>query len=338
MGKAPFFSIILPAYNRALMLRSALKSVQYQTSDDWECLVVDDGSTDGTARVLAEFRGDSRIRVIRSEINQGMNASRNKAIASASGEFVTFLDSDDLWLPRRLESFRERIARDAGAGFLFSNAYLWRYGRIIGTLFDPRREIPEGAVPGHYAVGDLQLPYVTTNVAIRRDAFALWGTFKTEMRTLDTELFARFLAQGLPVAVLREPLSVRRLHGEQLTDRYVENFRESLLALASSGAPEPVRRQRREEICREVALYLLKAGRPAEARAFLQEELGARARASSLFALTFVPASLLGLARGLRRGWLMLRHHPLWAPAEIRRIGRLIEPLLSEEKLADSMP
>ncbi|MDD5656445.1 MAG: glycosyltransferase family A protein [Elusimicrobia bacterium] len=328
----PFFSIILPAYNRARMLRTALSTVQYQTFGEWECLVVDDGSTDDTKDVLLRFQGEPRIRVLFNAANKGMNASRNLAIKEARGRFVTFLDSDDLWLPHRLEAFRVRMAASPDAGFVFSNAYVWRFGRVVGTLFDPARVIPEGVVPGYYAVGDRQLPYVTTNVAIRREAFDRWGLFKTQMRTLDTELFARFIREGLPVAAIKEPLSVRRIHGGQLTERHAENFRESLLALESSGASASLRAAMRESICREVAVYMLKAGRPAQAREFLLEALGAAARRTLLFRATFIPGWALASARQLRRAWLMLRHHPAWACGEIGKINALVAPLLAAEQ------
>lgn len=312
------------------MLRTALKTVLYQTCVDWECFVIDDGSTDDTQSALAAFK-DPRVKVLRNAVNLGMNASRNLAISQAQGRFITFLDSDDLWLPRRLDLFQRRAEKSPSAGFLFSNAYLYRYDRLIGLLFSPERKLPEGVVPGHYAVGDRHLPYVTTNVAILRDAFSKWGVFKTQMKTLDTELFARFLAAGLPVAALPEPLSVRRLHGGQLTDRYAENFDEALQALDSSGAAGETREEMRQELAREVAVYLLKAGRPAEARAFLVKQLGGEGRKGALYKLTFAPRAVLALGRGLKRQWTKLRHHPVWAPPEFTEVRRLIEPLLADE-------
>lgn len=328
---APFFSIILPTYNRARMARTALKTVQWQTCTDWECWVVDDGSTDDTQRMLAEFSADKRIRVVTSAVNRGMNASRNDAISRAGGRFITFLDSDDLWLPQRLEAFRERAANDPEAGFLFSNAYVWRFDRILGLLFDPARPIPEGVVPGYYGVGDVQLPYLTTNLALLRDAFDSYGLFRTEMKTLDTELFTRFLAQKLPVAVLREPLSVRRIHGAQLTDRAIENFEETIQALGSSGASPQICLDVRGRMARDTAMYLIKAGRPHEARELLDKEFGGVARATALYRLTFIPAWALRTGRLLRQAWLILRHHPVWASKGLREIYLLVDPLLREE-------
>lgn len=328
----PLFSIVLPTYNRARMARTAIETVLYQTCGDWECFVVDDGSTDGTQAMLRAYAGDPRMRIVRAPANQGMNASRNRAIEQARGRYITFLDSDDLWLPERLASFQRLLERRPEAEFLFSNAWVLRDGRLMGALFDPARPIPEGVVPGHYALGDRHLPYVTTNVVISAAAFRRWGLFRTETKTLDTELFTRFLGRGLPVAVLREPLSVRRLHGEQLTDRYRENFTEAMEALDSSGASESDRRRIRVRAAEDVALYLVKACRPAEARAFLIETLGAaRARAAAAWAFSFLPVPLLRLLRLGRRAWLRLRHHPALATAEERAVYGLINPLIRAE-------
>jgi glycosyltransferase involved in cell wall biosynthesis len=328
----PYFSVILPTYNRARMARTAIKTVLGQTMGDWECLEVDDGSTDETAAALAEFSGEKRIRVLRSEKNEGMNASRNKALELAKGEFVTFLDSDDLWLPERLEVFDRRVSERPKAGFIFSNAYVWRFGRLMGTLFHPARLIPEGRVPGHYAVGDRYLPYVTTNVAIRREAFNRWGLFRTEMKTLDTELYARFLAGGMEVAAIAAPLAVRRLHDEQLTGNYRENFEEALLALKGSGATADVLDARLPELCAETAAYLVKAGRPKEARGFLQERLGDKAKDLPVYRWTALPPAVLSLARGARRLFLMARHHPAFASRDKREVYRFMRPLLAEEE------
>lgn len=328
---APFFSVIVPSYNRARMLRSALETVRWQDCPDWECFVVDDGSTDATAAVLDACAADARFRVIRSPKNEGMNASRNKALREARGRFVTFLDSDDLWLPGRLSAFRARAERGPEAGFLFSNAWLLRFDRIVGLLFDPAREVPEGVVPGHYAIGEGRLPYVTTNVAIRRDAFERWGLFRTEMKTLDTELFARFLREGLPVAVLREPLSVRRMHEGQLTVRWEENFQEAMTALAASGADEAETRRLRAQVACEMAGYLIKGGRPEEVRPFLRRELGEEASSRPEWWLSRAPAALLRALKSARALWLKARFHPSLAPAAYGDVLSKVEPLLRKE-------
>src|ERR1700754_1943139 len=96
----PFFSVIIPAYNRASTLGRAIQSVLDQTCQDFEIVIVDDGSKDDP-RTVAESFGDPRIRFIRQE-NEGGGVARNTAIDNATGRFIAPLDSDDIFLPHHL--------------------------------------------------------------------------------------------------------------------------------------------------------------------------------------------------------------------------------------------
>ena len=100
--------------------------------------------------------------------HKGNMFCRNYAIENSKGEWITYLDTDDFWLPERLQRFKSAIERRPEVGFWFSNGYTYRFGRILETVFDPNGNIPEGKIPGHYAVGSEFLPYITTNIAIRR--------------------------------------------------------------------------------------------------------------------------------------------------------------------------
>src|SRR5687767_9573708 len=102
---APKFSIILPTYNRAHMIGGALETVRRQTFGDYEVLIVDDGSTDGTPRMIQEWLKDRRLRYHRLEKNIGNMHCRNLALGMARGEWITNIDSDDFWVPERLEEF-----------------------------------------------------------------------------------------------------------------------------------------------------------------------------------------------------------------------------------------
>lgn len=104
------FSIIIPAYNAEKTIRACLQSVQEQTFSDFEAIIVDDGSSDGTDLATETFvRSDSRFRCIRQE-NRGVSATRNHAIMEAKGEFIVFLDSDDRYDRAYLQEFHEMIA------------------------------------------------------------------------------------------------------------------------------------------------------------------------------------------------------------------------------------
>jgi len=332
---APLFSIILPTYNRAHMLRAAVKSVLAQSCRDFECFVLDDGSTDETPRVFAEFQGESLLHLQRFPDNRRQHVRRNWALGRAQGRFVAFLDSDDIWLPDRLEVFGRVLAARPAVDFLFSNAWLWRDNRIIGTLFDADQPLAEGAVPGWYAVGHAQLPYLTSNLAIRRSLFDRVGRFREDMEILeDTELYARMLKDGACVGAIRRPLAVRRLHAGQITHDHEVDYREALMALEAGGAPQDVFLKEKERLALASAGYLWRALRPREARQFLLRELGDKASSLPLYWLTFLPFGTLAWAKELRRRCLMARHHPAWACPEIRGVYRLIDPLLAQEKTA----
>jgi hypothetical protein len=102
----PFFSTIIPVHNRAPIIRETLDSVLAQASAEQEVIVVDDGSTDGTQAVLAEYA--DRIKVLH-QANRGPGAARNLGASQASGRYLAFLDSDDLWFPWTLSSYSQTI-------------------------------------------------------------------------------------------------------------------------------------------------------------------------------------------------------------------------------------
>ena len=101
---SPRITVIIAAHNYGGHLPTALRSVQEQTLTDWECIVIDDASTDDTAALLEDaVRGDGRIRSLRNAVNTGVSAARNRGLAEARGEFIQFLDADDAIAPGKLE-------------------------------------------------------------------------------------------------------------------------------------------------------------------------------------------------------------------------------------------
>ncbi len=323
----PLFSVVMPTYRRAASTAAAVRSVLAQADARWECLVVDDGSGDGTQAALSGF-ADPRLRFFWNGKNRGQHACRNQAIREARGEWIAFLDSDDLFLPERLSKLAAAISTRPSVGFWFTNAWVHRWDRLIGPLFDANRTIPEGKVPGWYAVGDRWLPYVTTMVCVRKSAFEKTGFFREDLRILeDTELYARMFTDGLEVGVLREPLAVRFIHEGQITRDHQRDFLESMEALNSSGAPAPVAAAHRVRVAREVAGYLWRSLKPAEARALLERELGPAVRATALWRATFIPTAVLALARDARAAWMRLRWG-VFAPADARNALGVVERLL----------
>ena len=124
MSDRPFISVVIPTYNRARQVKAALESVLAQTYPELEAIVVDDGSTDGTGEALQQLISQQggngkQIRYF-FQPNQGQSAARNKGIAEARGEWIAFLDSDDVWLPEKLEwqvRAIEQFMNECGACF-----------------------------------------------------------------------------------------------------------------------------------------------------------------------------------------------------------------------------
>ncbi len=121
-------SIIMPSYNTAKFISETITSVLAQTYPNWELIIVDDCSTDDTDAVIRPYLADDRIRYIKNEKNSGAAVSRNRALREAKGKWIAFLDSDDLWLPEKLE---KQIA------FMEKNRYAFTYTdyriRLNGT-------------------------------------------------------------------------------------------------------------------------------------------------------------------------------------------------------------
>jgi glycosyltransferase involved in cell wall biosynthesis len=115
VAEVPAVSIVLPTYNRADVIGQAVDSVRRQTFEDWELLVVDDGSTDGSAELLAGL--DRRIEVIRQE-NAGVYAARNTGLGRARGRWIAFLDSDDQWAPHYLDLVTSFLNHHPDAAFV----------------------------------------------------------------------------------------------------------------------------------------------------------------------------------------------------------------------------
>jgi teichuronic acid biosynthesis glycosyltransferase TuaG len=117
-------SIIMPSWNTGRFIAESIQSVLNQTYQDWELLIVDDCSTDNTDEIVAGFN-DKRIRYFKNEKNSGAAITRNRAIREARGEWIAFLDSDDLWSP-------EKLAKQLN--FMNEHGYVFSYGSLYNEI------------------------------------------------------------------------------------------------------------------------------------------------------------------------------------------------------------
>lgn len=162
----PFFSVIIPAYNVAPFLADTLESVYGQTWTDYEIIVVNDGSTDATKEVLAA-RADSRVRVV-DQGNQGVSCARNRGIQEARGEYVAFLDGDDVWFPEHLMLAAQCLRAHPDVAW-----YSSRYARSSSVEEDKNaaeREIVEECRVENYFTFTQRANFVWTgSVVMRRE-------------------------------------------------------------------------------------------------------------------------------------------------------------------------
>ncbi len=199
-------SIVIPTHNRQNLLLETLHYVLRQYEVELEILVVDDGSTDLMAEAILEL-ADSRIRVLRNETARGVSAARNQGIDEAQGEWVAFLDDDDLWAPRKL-TLQLTAARDLRLE--------WAYGGAVAI--NHRREIIAGSAPPSPEEAMQQLPYRNiipagaSNVMVKKCLLARVGRFDTTLRHMaDWDLWIRLARHG-PPAVVTEPVVAYRVH------------------------------------------------------------------------------------------------------------------------------
>lgn len=210
----PYFSVILPTYNRGHLMAVAIESVRNQKFEEWELIIVDDGSTDNTRALVQRFQQqDPRIKYLFQE-NAERSVARNNGIAQARGKYICFIDSDDYYLPEYLLAFKKIILKNKEPkGLLFCN---------ISFEYDGKIEPLAPPVFGTYTpiefflVNSLGTPRVCLHKDITRDHLFDPGFSISE----DTELWIRisrdfpfyYLNEFIYVAIQHEGRSVNRLN------------------------------------------------------------------------------------------------------------------------------
>lgn len=196
LSKAVKVSVIIPTYNRANVLQRAVESVLEQSLQDFEVLICDDASTDATVDIANNYQErDARFRVFSLPVNQGPAAARNLGIFEATGEYIAFLDSDDEWLPNKLELQIQRLQQP------HSNVKICIAGeyRIInGNIGHPIKRV----LPKDHETDSLRklltgkIQYSTSSLMIRRDCLLDIGGFNPQMRVHeDQELMVRLFLE-----------------------------------------------------------------------------------------------------------------------------------------------
>lgn len=201
---APEFSVIIPTFNRARYLAEAIQSVYDDRWESFELIVVDDGSTDGTADVVKGFP-DIRYHY---QPNQGVAAARNAGISLAKGNIIVFLDSDDLWMPGRFRNSYEYLKEHPDIDFILGLQLMFlepgypKPGHILSDMLTKATEA-----------------YGTGVMAARKHCFEKVGPFNLLYKTgEDTEWMIRASDRNLKMAFVKIPFIKRRIHPNNLSE------------------------------------------------------------------------------------------------------------------------
>ena len=266
--KMPVVSVIIPTYNRGWAIRDAVDSVLDQDFSNYELIVIDDGSTDNTIPILDTYR--DRIVVLYQE-NKGVSAARNRGIAAASGQFIAFLDSDDIWLQKKLARQIDFFKSNPDA-LICQTGEIWirngvrvnpkhHHKKLSGRIFEP----------------SLSLCLVTPSaVMMKRGLFETVGLFDEELPVCeDYDLWLR-ISRWCPIYLVDIPLVKKRGgHSDQLSRKWgLDKYRiESLTKIIKSNLLSTDQQRTATSVLKEkCSIYAggcLKRGREDEAIHYL---------------------------------------------------------------------
>ena len=302
----PTVSVVIPTHNYGRFLPAAIDSVLAQTYQDYEVIVIDDGSTDDTPGVIAPYL--NRIHYERQE-NRGISATRNRGIELAKGEFIAFLDADDEWLPGKLAA-QMPLFSDTEVALVYCDIKIrWSDGREEPSFLAGRN-----AKSGWIFNSLLQHSYIMPSAAVvRRDALLAVGGFDSAADTReDIDLWLR-IAQRWKVGQVPQALAVRREHGAnniwQITD---ESTRNAIYRYEKMLRTFTLDDNQRREVMRGLSAahlmrgyYLARAGQRREARKSLLASLRLNWRHWPTWHClggTLLPEAIVTICRGHRPG------------------------------------
>ena len=295
----PKISIIIPTYNRSGLLTQAVRSVQAQTFRDWELIIVDDGSTDDTRAVAGKMaRDDARIHYVY-EPNAGQAAARNKGVESARGEYLAFLDSDDVYLPENLE--KKLAFLESHPDALMVNGPSWIVEYATKKFVDCAA-------------------YAPTNWLVRREFFNAAGGFAPQERNAEdmglrvraaNAFDGREMERFLP-----EPLTIYFLHPGQVSrrpDEQPEIFKKRMETLLPNLDPEKMGAYAKfaPYILSHYANFCALDGEMATARRYFKNALNVKFKP---FTAVFLGATYLGRVfyTNLEKTIRSLQHGVVW--------------------------
>lgn len=203
----PLVTVIIPSYQHAKYVCAAVQSVLAQTHQQLQVIVIDDGSRDESPQLLKQFEPDVRVKLVLNS-NQGVCRTLNQGIELASGDYIAFLASDDLYAPNKIEKQLEVFSRDSETGMVYSQA------RSFG---EEDKVFPRRVISGHIFDNLMHSNFIPgSSVMISRKVIEEVGSFDVSLKVEDWDYWLR-VAKKWKVAGIAEPLISYRVHGQNTT-------------------------------------------------------------------------------------------------------------------------
>jgi glycosyltransferase involved in cell wall biosynthesis len=242
----PKVSIIIPTYNRRSMVKEAVDSVLAQDFEDFELMVVDDGSTDGTADEIKKYGG--RVKLLQHKENRGVSASRNSGILQAKGKYIGFLDSDDLWVKGKLKIQVAFLDENPHYPLCYTDEIWVRKGKRVNPM------LKHAKYSGWILEKCLPLCIISPSSAMMRKAlFSKVGLFDEALPVCEDYDFWLRVSARFPIFFIDRKLIIKRGgHPDQLSHRFWGNDRFRVMALEKLLSEPYLKPEEREWVLREM--------------------------------------------------------------------------------------
>jgi len=309
----PKVSVVIPTYNAARYIAEAIESVLAQSYHDYEIIVVDDGSTDNTKEVLRPYM--DRIRYFYKE-NGGVSSARNRGIQEARGEYIAFLDADDLWLPEKLKLQIEIMEQHPDFAMIHTDIKVIDVnGTLLKESANKRRQSHNGMVFEEFFKTYRSL-VMMSSALIRKSSIESMGLFDESLSVSeDYDFFLRFF-WNYPVYLLDEPLVKYRITPgsisrsdkvkevicrKQVIDRFVTQHKDFF------DQHQNLVKSKWNDFNFESGLILFYRGNFSQSHSFFKQVLTSNPKAWIYFMITLIPGGLLHFFRNAKRSVVTLR-------------------------------
>ncbi len=219
----PLISVMMPTYNNAKYIKQALESIYAQNYSNIEIIVVDDGSTDNTKEILQQYK-DIKYFYIE---HKGISVARNTALENAKGEYIAFLDSDDYWLPNKLNTQMQYFKDHPDCEIVFT--------KYENFFEDEKLKTNKRAM--HEKMMEKFLKQYLPSSIIKKELFEKYGNFDENFSGVeDTEFLYRLLKKGVSIShIIPEVFYIRRIHGQNVTLNYNQDTVKYITAILRKG-------------------------------------------------------------------------------------------------------